>query len=452
MDIRDVRRNQTLRDAKRLTEDVSSWVTRRKDKDKDAAGYLGRYDTQLEVISSEVLAAAARVRSSASDDAVASRSAGEVFKDYNLHDQRLIWVRYAWDYFRQKLDQRDNETLSPSLEAADEVSWACHSIFFRSAKLAVPAAPIPYIEFDYVPSALRTGQAHVLNRKPGADTGPLKEYFESLPVPLLRLPPGVVTAPWSLALICHEIGHLLQGHIEPNLGFYATFSTMVSDAVGAAGGSADEQKRWSGWSQEIFADLCMAVTAGPWGVWAVLPWVITTDDKMTEPLDKYPSPLVRLRLLDRMAQAAGLPAAGDVFKLMNLTVEESALADAVAQLVKRKTVVNGREQTLSEFLSSSSNAFSKGQRVDTWSSHLLGNGIFIPENDKTSARDAVVAAARAHFMAVKVGADLEVLKKRAEQVIRDCHDNGVRAGSAAPAPSKTLVDSLFNLRDEDLLL
>jgi hypothetical protein len=451
MDIREVRRTQTLRDAQRLTDDVASWVQWRKDRDIDANGYLGRYDTQLDTIASEVQAAAERVRAIASGDAT-NRPTGEVFRDYNLHDQRLIWVRYAWEFFRQKLDQRDHEALKATLEAADEVSWGCYSIFFRSAGLSVPPAPIPYIEHDYVPSALRPGQAHVLTRKPGADAGPLKEYFETLPTPLLRLPPSVVTAPWSLTLICHEIGHLLQGHVEPSFGFYSTFSAMVADAVAQAGGAADEQARWAGWSQEIFADLCMAVTTGPWSAWALMPWVITTDDRMGEPLDKYPAPLVRLRLLDRMSKSVALPEATDVFALMNLEIGESALADAVAQLASRVITINKRQRTWSQLLTSSPAVFEGSGRTVTWSSRLLGTGDLLPENDKTSARDAVVAAARAHFTAVKTGGDLEALQPRVLTLIRACHDNGVRATPSAVAPVRTLSDSLFNLRDEELLM
>ena len=148
MDLREARRRQTLCEADRLMKDVEDWVSRRQGD--------GRYQTQLSAISAEVEAAATKVRGMAADDTVANRTAGEVFSDYNLHDQRLICIRYAWSYFRDKLDQRDDGTLRPALEAADEVSWSCYHVFFGKAGLTVPAAPIPYIEYDYVPSALRT--------------------------------------------------------------------------------------------------------------------------------------------------------------------------------------------------------------------------------------------------------------------------------------------------------
>src|SRR5437773_1983797 len=107
MDLRGARRWQTLREVSQLAAEVDEWVQRRKDLDIDASGYRGRYDTQLASISSEVLNAAERIRLLCTNDVVEARTQGQVCKDYNLHDQRLVWIRYAWEYFRNKLDQRD---------------------------------------------------------------------------------------------------------------------------------------------------------------------------------------------------------------------------------------------------------------------------------------------------------------------------------------------------------
>lgn len=448
MDLRDARRRQTLRELDRLDADVGRWVTHRKDSDVGTDGYKGRYETQLGAISDQVLAAASRIRALVTHDAVQTRTTGEVYRDFNLHDQRLIWVRYAWSYFSDKLDQRDNQELRAVLEAADEVSWACYSIFFRSAGMSVPAAPIPYIEYDYVPSALRTSQGHVLSRKP---EGPLKDYFEALPVPLLRLPPGVATAPWSLALICHEVGHLLQGHVEPELGFFATFASLVSGKVEAAGGAEAEQRLWSAWSQEIFADMCMAVTAGPWAVWALAPWALTAAQAMDVPQDKYPPPAVRLRLLDHMSRAAGHPPADEIFTRLGIQGGGSALAEAVAQLAAEQLKINGKTRSLGEFLGSSPATMGPLGRVRQWSEQLLGKGTLLPETDKTSARDAVVAAARAHFVALQTDADLEALESAAQELMRASHDPGVRAGTESLAPAKSLSDALFAMSDEAIL-
>jgi hypothetical protein len=452
MSLNDERRRQTLDEVARLKAELEAWVTFWTQKDIEGAVYPGRYKTQLSLISSEVQGALERLRETASNDTVLAKTTGEVFKAYNLHDQRLIWIRYAWDYFRSKLDQRNDDRLRPILEAADEVTWTSYSALFRSAGLEVPAAPIPYIEYDYVPSALRTGQAHVLNRKPGAEAGPLKDYFQALPVPLLRLPPGVVSSPWSLTLICHEIGHLLQSHIEPELGFFSTFAEWVSTAVKDAGASDEEQAKWSAWSQEIFADFCMALVAGPWAVWALAPWVVTTDAAMKEPLDKYPPPVVRLYLLDKVAQRAGLPAATEVLSALAVESGASSAADAVAALIDRPLPTNKKNRTLAKLLVSSPEALGKNGRVGQWATQALGKGQRLPQNDKTSARDAAVAVTKAHYLAFKTGVAMETLKANADSLIRDCHDSAVRSVSELAAPATSLSDRLFELSIEELVL
>lgn len=451
MDLREARRLQTLFETERLRTEVDAWVTTRKEDDTDSTGYAGRYHTQLEVISNEVLQAVDRIRALVGDDVVAARSTGEVFRDYTLHDQRIIWVRYTWGYFRDKLDQRDDPTLRPILEAADEVSWSSYSALFRSAGLGVPAAPIPYIEYEYVPSALRTGQTHILNRSLAIDAGPLKDYFQSFPVPLLRLPPGVVTAPWALALICHEVGHLLQGHIEPQLGYLKTFSNLVSDSVKDIGGTEGDQNQWAGWSQEIFADMCMAVTLGPWAVWVLAPWVLTVDDAMAQPLDRYPAPVVRLHLLDRMAQAAKLPASNEILDGLTITPGEYPLADAVAGLVAKTVAVNGQTRTIGDYLQSSAADLKKNGRVEQWSSRLLRNEMLIAVNDQTSARDAAAATVQAHYYALRTDSDLEGLRRKSTLFMKQSHAKGVRAGNRPVLPTRSLSDSLFDLPDDELL-
>jgi hypothetical protein len=47
----------------------------------------------------------------------------------------------VWDYFREKLDQRDDANLKPTLEAADEVLWSCYHPYFQDRNL--PAAFTP---------------------------------------------------------------------------------------------------------------------------------------------------------------------------------------------------------------------------------------------------------------------------------------------------------------------
>lgn len=453
MELAEYRRWQTLREADRLAKDVDCWLTRRKN-DTDVSGHLGRYDTQLAVISREVLDAVARVRSLAEGDSGDPRPRAELCTEYNLHDQRLVWVRRAWSYFREKLDQRDDETLKPVLEAADEVSWSTYSSFFGVVNRTTLPAPIPYIENDYVPSALRTGQRHVLMRQPGAAKGALEKYFASLPVPLLRLPPSVVTAPWSLALICHEIGHLLQEHVAPQFAFFTEFAELLSSIVEDAGGCSDDRARWSAWSQETFADLSLVSAAGPWAVWVIAPWVLAGEATMREPVENYPPPLTRLILLDAFSREAGLTASDNVLGRLSIDREvvPAPFAVDVAKIAHRTFTINGVSKTLPNFFGAAPLAFADAGRVHQWSEALLSAVPPLPHNDGIAARDAAVAGVRAHFRALASGADLDTLATRVVALIRESYREGKRAGTGVVTPRESLHETLFGMSDDEILI
>jgi hypothetical protein len=172
---------------------------------------------------------------------------------------------------------------------------------------------------------------------------------------------------------------------------------------------------------------------------------------MREPLEKYPSPLVRLYLLERFSQTAQLPSAQEIFTHLGVDLSKSPLADAVAQIAQQVLTINGTQRTLPECLKSSPAMMEQEGRVQQWSQQLLGTGEVIPQNDPTAARDAAVAVARAHFLATKKESDLDALRVRATSLVRACYAAGVRAGTRPTAPEKSLADSLFHLGDEELL-
>jgi len=434
----------------RLQAELEQWLEHRTASDTSNGLYAGRHLSQLGAVTTQVRDAAERLRAICEADAVSSRPIGQVFREYALHDQRLIWVRYAWSYFREKLDQRDDPNLQKTLEAADEVSWACHASFFGEARLERPAPPMPYIEYDYVPSALRTSHVHVLPRRPGVDAGPLKEYFAALPVALLRLPPAVVTAPWALLLIGHEIGHLIAQYFEPDYG-PAGFAELVVAQVTQAGADQDRQKKWRAWSQEVFADMCLAIVAGPWSVWAFAPWVMTDGAAMTEDLDRYPAPQTRLQLLEQMAVQAHHGDASAIFDRLAVGRVKDAEVDAVAQLVNRQFSIAGRKLTLAAALGGPTSRQAIPERIGRWAKQLAGGKLPAADVDRTSARDAVVAATRAHFEVADDSAKVSALRGNVEALVSSSREPGTRAGSTEP-DFGSLADALFNLPDEALFL
>src|SRR5262249_54014944 len=157
-------------------------------------------------------------------------------------------------YFRDKFDQRDDPLLSPVLGAADDVVWSCHQQIYRQAKAWEPQvesgpAPLPYIESWYSPQAF-PAELVPQDLKSEVDVGFLREYLNKLPIPVVRLQPACVDAPWWLIYLGHEVGHHIQFSILPEMGLIERFKEAVGAAVLAHGGSDEDAKRWRQWSPE----------------------------------------------------------------------------------------------------------------------------------------------------------------------------------------------------------
>jgi len=139
-----------------LSAELSAWKARRVDADtSDLGNYRGQYDSQLNNIEREI-GKAARVIGGLLGGDLSGKTYGDVCREFNFHNQRIIWIRYVWDYFREKLDQRDDANLKPTLEAADEVLWSCYHPYFQDRNLPAPPPPIAGICYDYTPSALKS--------------------------------------------------------------------------------------------------------------------------------------------------------------------------------------------------------------------------------------------------------------------------------------------------------
>jgi hypothetical protein len=174
---------------------------------------------------------------------------------------------------------------------------------------------------------------------------------------------------------------------------------------------------------------------------------------MSQPLEKYPPPLVRLYLLDRFSQIAQFPSAQEIFSHLNLASPNSPIADAVAQMACRPFMINGNNHTLPDYLAASPAMMREHGRVEEWSKQLVDVDVseIMAQNDRSAARDAATAATRAHFLVSRNGGDLEALRFRAIAHMRACFSTGVRAGSQPVPPRKSLADLLFDLREEEIL-
>jgi hypothetical protein len=198
--LREFRQSQTIGELDRLRDELSAWTECRKRGDP-----RGQYASQLDTLGKEIGGAIEALRESVSSG-LGVILTGDLFRRLAVDDRRIIWIRGVWDYFRQKFDQRDDDTLRPVLRAADEVVWSCYRPFFAN-RAKPPPAPLCCIDPSYVASSVRPDQAaHQFERTSEVNEGPLADYLLTMPIPIVRLPPVIISSPWALSLIGTKLG------------------------------------------------------------------------------------------------------------------------------------------------------------------------------------------------------------------------------------------------------
>jgi hypothetical protein len=117
--IKEMRREQTLRELDRLCAELECWRARRVDDDTDPNGqYRGQYETQLSAIVDEVKGAAGILGTEIQKVSLA-QDIGNVYAACETNDRRIVWLWRAWEFFRRKFDQRDDPALRAVLRAAE---------------------------------------------------------------------------------------------------------------------------------------------------------------------------------------------------------------------------------------------------------------------------------------------------------------------------------------------
>src|ERR1019366_8785824 len=234
---KDLRINQSLCELTRLRAALKKWREDRKAADRHESGeYRGQYQTQIGVIADEVGAAAGVIEDGLAQLTKGSgdRTVAAVYQECARTDRKIIWLWRAWDFFREKFDQRDLPVIGPAVRAADEVLWSCYKPFYKGMGMPLPPAPLPYVEFTYTPVAVKPDQVSHVEKEEEIDEGPLQKFFARLPLPLLQLPPTAVSTPWAHVLIGHEAGHFIQGSIPANEDFRKVFREQVGVAAESA--------------------------------------------------------------------------------------------------------------------------------------------------------------------------------------------------------------------------
>jgi hypothetical protein len=471
---KDLRINQSLCELARLREALKNWQEDRKDADKHENGeYRGQYQTQIGVIAGEVGTAAGVIEDGLNQLTRDSKNLAlaAVYQQCARADRKIIWLWRAWDFFREKFDQRDLPVIGPAVRAADEVLWSCFKPFYKGMGTPLPPTPLPYVEFTYTPVAVKPDQVSHVEKEEEIDEGPLKNFFAKLPLPLLQLPPTAVSAPWAHVLIGHEAGHFIQESIPANEDFRKVFRGQVEAA-------AERVKKgtgtvWSKWAAEIFADMYSVITMGPWAVWVIGQFELARPGKITTRAANYPSALTRIYLLAQFASKAGLGDADAHLTTLGIDAKASAetdeartdlqIADEVASLINETLPGDGR--MLRDVIGFKSSDYDPGDGlteagpVQQWADALSGKKKKQDEQDIRAARMVAAGSAQAWKLIGEMSAGkdrdaaIAVLRTQTFPHMIACAEGGTReapAAKAAVAGQPSLSQIIQQMSDDEL--
>jgi hypothetical protein len=398
---------------RRLSAGIADWRRKRLEADT-----RGQHTTQLTAIDSvlrKILDQLEEDRNAL--DAVTD--AGTFYDRCERFDRRTIWLERLWRFFRVRLDQRDDEDCAGVLQAADEVVWSCYSRPIQKATAlglrSGPApAPVPFIEAQYAPEAFPTELVPPDLKNESEATSLLRDHLNKMPIPIVRMTPSCVAAPWLVVYLAHEVGHHVQYDLLPQRKLVMDYRRAIEAGVEAETGSAEEARKWGGWSQEIFADMFSVMAMGPWAVGAMVELEFGSPGHLDEERDAYPSAAMRLALLAEACDRVTGTSTGTL-ALRNLVQPvDSAVRRAVLDVALG--VLPGTGQTLQYFCGLDMSGFAR--RVALWETALAENADQEPQPHVENAL-------------VLTGAALATWEKAAAQTPPDllvavCRDLGTR--------------------------
>jgi hypothetical protein len=327
-----VRREQTQRALARVTAAIETWFALRKERDKDLVGqYAGLHETRLNTLATilryglETLAA-----DLGKVDVDSARDRRQVYAECRRIDQALVWMERVWGYYREKFDQRDDASLAPLLQAAEEVIWSCYSQVFANRNhlpkdLTQAPAPLAYLDAQYSPATWEAAKLSPSDLRDASTVEGLESFLQTLPVPVLRLPTWCIDAPWTLVFVAHEVGH----NVQRELGLVRPFEELLKSAcLEQPGPDRPNPERWKAWASEIFADLFSVAMVGESAVRALREIQLGPPTEMNKPQSGYPVPAVRLKLV---ACAADRLQLGGSQALAGLDIDELGRESPITQ-------------------------------------------------------------------------------------------------------------------------
>ena len=360
------------------------------------------HKTQFESIQSVLEIAIRELKTHLDEIKVAQLELEDVYDACRDFDEAIIWLQRLWGYLKEKFGQRhDNGEVSQVLKAADEVVWSCfHSVLSRALGQHGPA-PLAYIEPEYSPATIQTDKPLPPSLRLETDLEFLDECLQTLPIPVLRLPPTCVSSPWWLVFIGHEIGH----HVQYALDLIAYFRKGLTAVAQANGFSKDEAaETWGSWGEEIFADVFSIMIMGQSALRAMVELETGTADKMVRRKSNYPAPVIRLALMKQLADKLGLESQAELLGLDLETIVNTdpvsamdyAVVPAAIDFVLQPLPDGTSLHDLCDF---NKNVFSDGAKVSGWSVLLASeNDLTINKQEMlklNTARDVICGSVKA---------------------------------------------------------
>jgi hypothetical protein len=273
-----------------LREDLDAW--------QEATGGppLNKHASQVAGIVGQITEAMANLPE-ATD--VSSRELEQTIGDYF----------HIWDFFRAKFALRYVPWYQPLLGAADDLAWAAFQPV-RDLGTRRHEPPLVYFSRDVIPFTVTRGQDYqnLLPRGRWSDLS--AEIASSLVVPVISLPWQRFSSLSVLLSVAHEVGHVVVNDLD--------LLPVLHERLVGAGLPPDRHRRWSGWLEEVFADIFSAVVCGGTVALALADQLGTRPEPPNT--GAYPPAALRARLITHAARRgqpdqlglAGLAAPGPV--------------------------------------------------------------------------------------------------------------------------------------------
>ena len=416
-----------------VREEIADWIEAT-DNSGPAGAHLSRLTTLHRILNLTLDA----VADAASQEAARPLDLAGAYALARITDKRVLFCRRMFRWYALRFDQRAESSLGRCLAGADEVVWSVWERTFAAAGLPRGPAPLCFVDNDPIPWASLHGVLPAEAKPPSRDTF-LTERIKDLPVPVVGLPPIVARRPWWLVAAIHETGHHVQYTLAE--GLVDAASGALSDAAANAGAGRAEQKQWSDWGAELFADAYAGVFAGAASVWVISELERAYPDPL-EARSTYPPAEVRLRIASTLVAETG--AVVPDFTLTDGAPVDSTrvrgllerVPDIVAALLDYPIGATSLRQ-----LAGNGQALSEAQA--RWAVDLRA-GQAAPSKTLDAAAACVGGAVRAWREGG--GIDPVALRNQVLDVLPECRPDGDRAAGAddIAGPVQALIDAVLD--------